>query len=103
MPNKYQLAFVLSCALSTASLIFAFRAINHSLLAAGFDFADIILLGLPKDKDHPEMGNHDLQEMLRNLDFKELAASPAVLVSAGLIIATLVFTALYSSSGIFVL
>lgn len=53
MPNNYQLAFLASTLLSFFSLVFLSRYIQRLLVDAGYDPANLILLGLPKDTSQP--------------------------------------------------
>ncbi|KAI3621764.1 nadh-cytochrome b5 reductase [Moniliophthora roreri] len=77
------------------SLIYLWRALNVS-----GHFSRIILIGLPKDPQQPEMGSHTFQEYIDSLkdftmeDAIAFAQSPAVIASAVVIIATLLFTTL---------
>lgn len=50
--NKYQFAFLFTFVSTFAALYLTTRFINSKLLAAGYDFTDLILIGLPKNPAH---------------------------------------------------
>lgn len=116
MPNKYQAAFLASLLLTFSALVLLSHFINSKLIAAGYDFSKLILIGLP---EHPsDTGRFtmadfkaELQKLQSQLvdavknvnidDFKavevpylgtynlvEIASSPAVVFTAAIIVAT---------------
>ncbi|KAF9036408.1 ferredoxin reductase-like C-terminal NADP-linked domain-containing protein [Hymenopellis radicata] len=62
--NHAQVAFVASIALPFVVLVVLQRALSSSLNAAGIHFSDLILIGLPKDVNNPEMGSHTFEELV---------------------------------------
>lgn len=95
-------------------------SLSHLLVskfnAADIYFSDIILIGLPKDPKHPELGSHTFSEMVQDVNFRsfdipyvgpvdlvETANSPIFLISAGLLVATFVLTKLIGGSSCFTL
>ncbi|KAJ6627215.1 NADH-cytochrome b5 reductase [Mycena sp. CBHHK59/15] len=98
MPNRDQVAFLLSLTGTFAALVLASRYINSKLLAAGYDYTRLILIGLPP-KDQREMDhvqNIDLHAvnipLFGTQDLLALATTPAFIVSSGLLLATLLWT-----------
>lgn len=89
------------------SLVLPFLCLRHitvvarrALNEAGLDFSDLILIGLPKDKDNPDMGNLTAQEFidaLKTLDFATLASSPIVLATSGAVLLALLWSILGGS------
>jgi len=73
MPNRYQLAFVASTLLSFFTLLFLSRAALSLLARAGYDPANIILIGLPSTPSQPTMAFPDLSHVLTSPLFAALA------------------------------
>ncbi|GLB36330.1 putative flavoprotein pyridine nucleotide cytochrome reductase family protein [Lyophyllum shimeji] len=111
--NRYQAAFLASFVLTFASLFLLARYLNSKLLAAGFDISQLILLGLPKEPP-PKTGRvtmvdiHNIQDtvvgavknvklddlkavdipFLGTTNLVEVASSPAVVITAAIVVAT---------------
>ncbi len=62
--NQAQGVFVASIVLPFVVLVVLQRALSSSLNAAGIHFSDLILIGLPKDVNNPEMGSHTFEELV---------------------------------------
>nr|ATU82295.1 NADH-cytochrome b5 reductase [Macrocybe gigantea] len=122
MPNRLQFAFLASFIFTFTFLVLLSRFINARLIAAGYDFSQLILIGLSKEgttSDRVEMpqfslpffGNVDLEKvpsqlvdaaknfkvddlravevpLLGTYDFVEIASSPAVVITAVIVVAT---------------
>lgn len=52
MPNRYQLAFLATFVGVFSSLSFIAYVVKSKLKEAGYDISELILIGLPKDKDN---------------------------------------------------
>jgi hypothetical protein len=105
MINQLQVAFLGSFICTFALLFYISRIVN-----ALFVPSQIILIGLPKDPAHPEMGRYQFEDYLnavseniRNFSLNDLktvdpgnlievASSPTFLLTAGILVATLVWT-----------
>lgn len=103
MPNRQQIAFLSTFLLTISSLILLSRYINSKLVAAGYDFSRIILIGLPDGPQLPPMANQ-LVSFLQNLklddfravevpilgtyDFIELVSSTTFIITAVIVVAT---------------
>ncbi|KAG7099398.1 hypothetical protein E1B28_001251 [Marasmius oreades] len=95
MPLNPQLVFFATFLSSLISLVYLWRS---------FDLANrlstLILIGLPKDPEHPQMGSHTFQDFFNQFtsltadDVLLFAKSPAVIASAVVVVATLLFTTL---------
>ncbi|KAI0078947.1 NADH-cytochrome b5 reductase [Panus rudis PR-1116 ss-1] len=71
MPNRYQAVFLLSSISVFLSLVFASKFITAKLKEAGYDPAQLILIGLPKDdatrnaeKTMPDFNSSNFQQLL---------------------------------------
>ncbi|KAF9443712.1 ferredoxin reductase-like protein [Macrolepiota fuliginosa MF-IS2] len=98
MPNRYQLAFLVSSFTSFFFLFFLSRYVHRLLLDAGYDPANIILIGLP---NHPAPTT-DMSALFSSLravslplvgetDLIQIVTSPAVVASAFVIAGTAYF------------
>ncbi|KAJ7102210.1 ferredoxin reductase-like C-terminal NADP-linked domain-containing protein [Mycena belliarum] len=100
MPNRDQLAFLFSVAATFAALALLQSYLTAKLAAAGYIFADVILIGLPR-KDAPGYYGMDFHAVdipyLGTHDLVALASNPAVLVSGALILATVVWATLINT------
>jgi len=95
------LPFLGSFFLTTTVVFLTARTVVTSLQSAGFHFTDIILVGLPKDINHPEMGNLEFQEYIEPLQqyVRTLTlSSPQVLAAAGAVLVTLLYLTVFGSS-----
>jgi len=77
MPNRYQLVFVASVLLSFSALFFLSRTALYLLARAGYDPANIILIGLPPTPAQPTMAFPDLSHVLTSPLFAALAVAIA--------------------------
>lgn len=103
MPNRYQLAFLSSTLLSFFSLFFVSRYIHRFLLNAGYDPANIILIGLPNHSSSqtpsPPLMASSLFDTLRAVplpvigetDLVQVVTSPAFFASAFVLAGTAYF------------
>ncbi|KAL0580292.1 NADH-cytochrome b5 reductase [Marasmius crinis-equi] len=97
MPLNPDLVFFATFVSLLSSLIYLWRSYD----VAG-RLSNLILIGLPKDPEHPDMGSHTFEEFVGQFktltvdDAVQLAKSPAVIASAVVIIATLLYTTLNS-------
>ncbi|KAJ7597224.1 ferredoxin reductase-like C-terminal NADP-linked domain-containing protein [Mycena floridula] len=110
MPNKNQVLFLASFLFTFALLVACAHVLNSK-----FHFARLILLGLPKDTNNPNMGNYEIndylhvaQDFVNNfklddlkavqvpyigpVDFIALASSPTFVFTASVIVATFIWT-----------
>ncbi|KAG5654736.1 hypothetical protein H0H81_003744 [Sphagnurus paluster] len=107
--NRYQAVFLATLFSTFTGLVLLSRYINSKLVAAGYDFSQLILLGLPKESP-PDPSRvtmvdvHTIVETLKSVtldDFRsvevpglgtynlvEVATSPAVVFTAAIIVAT---------------
>lgn len=108
MPNKYQLAFLATFVSVFTSLILLSRLLDRKLRAAGYDYRNIILIGLDKPdpiQDAPPMSLYQLVESLipaglqsldlpvvGTVDVVAVTSSPAFLVSTAILVATAVWS-----------
>ncbi|KAF5377526.1 hypothetical protein D9615_005244 [Tricholomella constricta] len=115
--NRYQAAFLASLFLTFSSLVLLSRYINSKLIAAGYDFSQLILIGLPKEPspqpgritmDDFQNSQNSILDALKNLslddfraveipgfgtcDLVEVASSPAVLFTAAVIATTVIYS-----------
>ncbi|KAK0481905.1 ferredoxin reductase-like C-terminal NADP-linked domain-containing protein [Armillaria novae-zelandiae] len=70
--NKLQFVFLVSLLLPFALLVLLARVFTASLANAGFHFTDLILIGLPKDPQQPEMGDYSFADVRSQLSAVEL-------------------------------
>ncbi|KAJ7462673.1 ferredoxin reductase-like C-terminal NADP-linked domain-containing protein [Mycena galericulata] len=100
MPTRDQLAFLVSLTVSFASLVALSHYLQAKLAAAGYDISKLILIGLPrKDSDgYYGMDFHaaDLP-YFGTVDLVALASSPALIVSGGVILATVLWATVINS------
>lgn len=108
MPNKYQLVFLATIVTVFSGLVFLSHLLNRLLLAAGYDYRNIILIGLPKPEPIPQPPLMSLQQLVESVvpaslqavdlpvfgtvNVVAVATSPAFLISSAIIIATAVWT-----------
>lgn len=120
MPNRYQLLFLFTFASTFIFLLVLSRVVNSALVNAGFNLSNLILIGLPKDPSHPEMGNYELQDYLHVLsenvknfklddlkavnvpfvgtvDFIAMTQTTTFMLTAGVIVATFIWTKIIHS------
>lgn len=103
MPNSQQIIFLITFVSTFSSLVFLSRFINSKLIAAGYDFSRIILIGLPDGPQLPTMPNQlfsSLQNiklddfravdvpLLGTYDFIELVSSTTFIITAVIVVAT---------------
>jgi cytochrome-b5 reductase len=96
--NRYQAAFIASLILPFAFLYLLSSFLNNLLLAAGYDFSRLILLGLPDldPEPQPKPTMSGVLTALKAVDipvvgpvnFVEIAQSPAVVITAVIVVAT---------------
>ncbi|KAK1223791.1 NADH-cytochrome b5 reductase [Marasmius sp. AFHP31] len=97
MPLNPEFVFFATVASCLSSFIYLWRSFD----VAG-RLSRLILVGLPKDPEHPEMGTNTFEEFVNQFktlsvdDAVLLAKSPAVIASAVVILATLLYTTLSS-------
>jgi len=101
MPNIYQLAFLASTLVSFFSLFFLSRYVHRLLVDAGYDPANLILLGLPKDTSQPSpsISMSTFFDTLRAVplpvigetDLVQVVTSPAFVASAFVLAGTAYF------------
>ncbi|KAF8213368.1 NADH-cytochrome b5 reductase [Mycena galopus ATCC 62051] len=101
MPNRYQVAFVLSIVGPFFALVALSNYLNAKLAAAGYDISKLILVGLPK-KDSPNeyygMDFHAVElPYFGTQDLVALASTPAFIVSTGLILVGVLWTTVINS------
>ncbi|EAU92895.1 NADH-cytochrome b5 reductase [Coprinopsis cinerea okayama7 len=105
MPNQYQLAFLASFFVTLASLIASLHFAVAFFRSKGYDIGDLILIGLDKKNPNPTDGRVEIEkipaiimEFVKNADLDDivqLATSPTVLVTAGIVLATAVYVKLF--------
>lgn len=119
MPNQYQLAFLGSFFVVLLTLIATFHFAISYLNSKGYYIGDLILIGLPKDQTPPPMSGRveiekipgQLIEFVKGItvdDFPEvdlpllgkqnvaqLATSPSVLITAGIVLATALYVKVF--------
>ncbi|KAJ7225810.1 ferredoxin reductase-like C-terminal NADP-linked domain-containing protein [Mycena pura] len=101
MPNRDQIAFVVSLTGGFALLVSLQSYLNAKLKAAGYDVSKLILAGLPR-KDSPNeyhiMDFHAVDlPFFGTQDLVALASSPAFIVSGALILATVLWTTVFNA------
>ncbi|KAG7450330.1 uncharacterized protein BT62DRAFT_927645 [Guyanagaster necrorhizus] len=91
--NQNQFVFLVSLVLPFSFLLVVSRVLNASFDKAGFHFSDLILIGLPKDPSHPEMGSYSFADFRTQLSAVDLPLLGTVdlLSSTALITAAVVF------------
>lgn len=105
--NRAQAAFLASLFIPFILLALIQRALVSSLNAKGIYFGDLILIGLPKDVNHPERGIYTLDEFLMTtkaylnaVDIPGVGTvdllSPPVLGAVAVLLATLLYATLFS-------
>ncbi|KAJ7357077.1 ferredoxin reductase-like C-terminal NADP-linked domain-containing protein [Mycena albidolilacea] len=101
MPNRYQFAFLFSLFGTFGALVTLSTYIKGKLAAAGYDVSNLILLGLPKKDSANEYHGMDFHAVdipyFGTQDLVALAASPAFIASAGLVLAGLLWTTVINS------
>ncbi len=100
--NKLQFVFLISLLLPFSFLFLVSRVLIASLDKAGFHFSNLILIGLPKDPQHPEMGNFsfaDLRSQLSAVDLPLLGTvdllSSTALITAAVVLGGFALMALF--------
>lgn len=101
MPNNYQLAFLASTFASFFALVFLSRYVQRLLVDAGYDPANLILLGLPKSSKPPPppIMSANFLDTLRTVplpvigetDLVQVVTSPAFVASAFVLAGTAYF------------
>ncbi|KAJ7293295.1 ferredoxin reductase-like C-terminal NADP-linked domain-containing protein [Mycena rebaudengoi] len=94
--------FLLSLILPFLGLVWLSRYLDSKLVAAGYDYRNIILIGLPKQNTNvDEMANIDFHAVdipyLGTQDLVALASTPAFIVSSGLVLVTLLWATFIKS------
>ncbi|KAJ3737029.1 NADH-cytochrome b5 reductase [Lentinula guzmanii] len=87
MPSSTQNLFLLSFSLTLGLLLLASSWVSSFLTARDIHLRNLILLGLPKNPQHPDMDVHSIQDFVTNLSQEDVIAlvqTPAFLASAGL-------------------
>ncbi|KAJ3801656.1 hypothetical protein GGU11DRAFT_186391 [Lentinula aff. detonsa] len=87
MPSSTQNLFLLSFSLTLGLLLLASSWVSSLLTARDIHLRNLILLGLPKNPQHPDMDVHSIQDFVTNLSQEDVIAlvqTPAFLASAGL-------------------
>jgi cytochrome-b5 reductase len=101
MPNRYQFAFLFSLFGTFGALVTLSTYLKGKLAAAGYDVSNLILLGLPKKDSANEYHGMDFHAVdipyFGTQDLVALAASPAFIASAGLVLAGLLWTTVINS------
>lgn len=94
-----QVAFLLSFVFTFALLFSIKYFVGSYLRSKGFHLSDLILIGLPKDPEHPQMGSHSFKDFsdnfraaVGNIDVATVATSPTFILTAGVIVATFIWT-----------
>ncbi|KAK0505866.1 ferredoxin reductase-like C-terminal NADP-linked domain-containing protein [Armillaria luteobubalina] len=100
--NKLQFVFLISLLLPFSVLFLVARVFSASLDRAGFHFADLILIGLPKDPLHPEMGEYSFAELRTQLSAVDLPLlgtvdlfSSTALITAAVVVGGFALMALF--------
>lgn len=104
MPNTPQYFFLASFVLTFSLLFFIQSQVSKFLASKDIKLVNLLLLGLPKDPQHPEMGSHSIQDFVKNLSQEDaiaLVQTPAFLASAGLVAVTVIYLALFTGSQYF--
>ncbi|KAE9410891.1 NADH-cytochrome b5 reductase [Gymnopus androsaceus JB14] len=99
MPNTPQYFFLASFVLTFSLLFFIQSQVSKFLASKDIKLVNLLLLGLPKDPQHPEMGSHSIQDFVKNLSQEDaiaLVQTPAFLASAGLVAVTVIYLALFT-------
>lgn len=102
MPNKYQLAFLATFASVFSALVLVSRFLNSKLLEAGYDYRNLILLGLPGHEMSFDWAK--IQDVLRDTipnnlhavdvpyvgtyDLVAISKSPTFIITGAVILAT---------------
>ncbi|KAJ3883077.1 NADH-cytochrome b5 reductase [Lentinula edodes] len=87
MPSHNQYLFLLSFSLTFGILLLVSFWVSAFLTARDIHLRNLILIGLPKDPQHPEMDVHSIQDFIKTFtqeDAIALVQTPAFLASAGL-------------------
>ncbi|KAF9068029.1 NADH-cytochrome b5 reductase [Rhodocollybia butyracea] len=99
MPNRYQLLFLVSFSLTFGLLLLVSFWVSSWLAARDIHLRNLILIGLPKDPQHPEMDVHSIQDFVQNFSREDaiaLAQTPTFLASAGLVAVTFLYFTLFT-------
>ncbi|TFK30617.1 NADH-cytochrome b5 reductase [Coprinopsis marcescibilis] len=109
MPNHYQLAFLATFFAVLASLVALFHFSISYFSSKGYYIGDIILIGLPKNNPHPMSGRVEVEKFPAQVAaffsalgvdvtpdrLLQLATSPSVLITAGIVLTTAVYVKLF--------
>ncbi|KAJ7169596.1 ferredoxin reductase-like C-terminal NADP-linked domain-containing protein [Mycena filopes] len=103
MPNRDQVAFLISLVLPFTILVSLSTYLKAKLAAAGYDVSHLILLGLPKKDSPNEYYGMDFSAvqvpLLGTQDLGALVSTPAFIISAGLVVAGLLWATVINKSG----
>ncbi|KAJ7275325.1 NADH-cytochrome b5 reductase [Mycena haematopus] len=101
MPNRAQLAFLVSIVVSFTALVSLSNYLQAKLAAAGYNVSNLILIGLPKRDSPNEYYGMDFHAVdlpyFGTQDLVALASAPAFLVSTGLILAGVLWATVINS------
>lgn len=103
MPTHSQSLFLLTFSLTFGLLLLLRSWVSAYLAAKDIKLGNLILLGLPKDPQNPEMvySVQDFVQKLSQEDVVALVQTPAFMASAGLVAVTLLYFTLFASSQFF--
>lgn len=102
MPNKFQLVFLLTFASVFSALVLVSRFINSTLIQAGYDYRNLILLGLPGHEMSFDWAKLQLQvasaipkdfhavdiPYVGTYDLVAISTSPTFIITGAIILAT---------------
>lgn len=103
MPTHSQSLFLLAFSLTFGILLLLRSWVSAFLAARDIKLGNLILLGLPKDPQNPEMV-HSIQDFVQKLSQEDVVAlvqTPAFMASAGLVAVTLLYFAFFAGSQFF--
>jgi hypothetical protein len=89
MPNLYQVAFLTSLLFTFSTLVLLTHFLNAKLVAAGYHFSNLILIGLP---DHPSPTMDVYVPLLGTVNMVAIMSSPAFLFTAVIVVATAIYS-----------
>jgi cytochrome-b5 reductase len=99
MPTVVQISFVASFLATFAGLFAAKTFLENHLHSLGIYISDLILLGLPKDPNNPQMGSYSFQEYSEHLrsalgstDIAAIATTPTFILTTTVLLAAFVWT-----------
>ncbi|KAF9480064.1 ferredoxin reductase-like protein [Pholiota conissans] len=110
MPNEYQFVFLATFLSVFSALVLFSRFIDASLVAAGYDIRNLILIGLPKPTStpHPPMSFQQLLDgfaatdfhavdvpVIGTVDFVALTTSTTFIITSAIIVATAIWAKVF--------